>query len=304
MRVLVTWGSRHGGTTGIAKIITAALRDAGIDVDPRPAHDIDTIAGYDAAIIGGALYANRWHGEARRFVTRHLAALRGLPVWMFSSGPLDDSAARGTLPPVREVEVLIERVGALGHETFGGRLAPDVTGWMARAMVRDHAGDWRDPARIRAWAVDIAARLATARPVAPIEPPARSLPRLIAHAITGWSACALAMSGLLAVTSPRAALAGHAIAAPLIFAVVARLYFGARGARGALPVAIAFTAITAVLDIATWSLRSDVALASFTGSWLPLALSFATIWAIGGTMSTLPWPKPTPRPPTTRATAH
>ncbi|HEX7843463.1 MAG TPA: flavodoxin domain-containing protein, partial [Kofleriaceae bacterium] len=123
MRVLVTWGSKHGGTEGIAQMIAAALRDAAIDVELRAAREVATVAGFDAAIVGGALYANRWHRDARRFVTRHLVALQRVPIWLFSSGPLDDSAARTAIPPATQVAVLMERTGALGHATFGGRLA-------------------------------------------------------------------------------------------------------------------------------------------------------------------------------------
>lgn len=307
MRVLVTWGSRHGGTEGIARRIADAMRDANVDVELRAARDVHTLAGYDAAIIGGALYANRWHRDARRLVTRHQAALQRIPVWLFSSGPLDGSAARAPIAPVTEVAVLMERIGAAGHATFGGRLEPDVTGWMAHAMARHHSGDWRDPAQIRAWAIDVAAQLSTARPRAPIVHPGRSLPRLVAHAVAGWSACAVIMAGLLAVTSATAAIAVHAIAAPLIFAAIARSYFGARGARAVLPVAVAFTAIVAGLDaaiVAGLIQRSFAMFASIAGTWLPLALIFGATWATGAIVATLPWPKPTPPSPTTPASAH
>lgn len=307
MRVLVTWGSRHGGTEGIATRIAAAMRDASIDVELRAAREVDTLAGYDAAIIGGALYANRWHRDARRLVTRHLGALRRIPVWLFSSGPLDSSAARAPIAPVTEVAVLMERIGAVGHATFGGRLEPDVTGWMAHAMARSHSGDWREPAQIRAWAIDIAAQLSTARPLAPIAHPARSLSRLVAHAVAGWSACAVVMAGLLAVTGTTVAVAVHAIAAPLIFAAIARSYFGARGAREPLPVALAFTAIVAGLDaaiVAGLIQHSFAMFASIAGTWLPLALIFGATWATGAIASTLPWPKPTRTPPSAPASAH
>ena len=77
---------------------------------------IDTVAG------AGALYANRWHRDARRFVRRNTAALRELPVWLVSSGPLSDSAEHQEIPPTRQVAKLAKRVGARGHVTFGGRL--------------------------------------------------------------------------------------------------------------------------------------------------------------------------------------
>jgi menaquinone-dependent protoporphyrinogen oxidase len=307
MRVLVTWGSRHGGTEGIANQIAAAMRDASVDIELRAAREVKTLAGYDAAIIGGALYANRWHRDARRLVTRHLGALRRIPVWLFSSGPLDSSAARAPIPPVTEVAVLIERIGAVGHATFGGRLEPDVTGWMVHAMARDHSGDWRDPEQIRTWAIGIAARLSTARPRAPITQPSRSLPRLVAHAVAGWSACAVVMTGMLAVASTAVAVAVHAVAAPVIFAAIARSYFGARGAREPLPVAGAFTVIVAGLDaaiVAALIQRSLAMFASIGGTWLPLALIFGATWATGAIVATLPWPKPTRPSPTRPASAH
>jgi len=308
MRILVTSGSKHGGTRGIAEMIAAALRDADVDVEVRDAREVDSCAGFDAVIVGGALYANRWHRHARRFVVRHLTELRRVPVWLFSSGPLDDSAARAPIPPVTEVAVLMERVGALGHATFGGRLAPDVTGFPAQAMAKSHSGDWRDPARIRTWAFEIAARLPSARPAAPIIHPARSLPRVAGHAVVGWSACAAIMAGLLATTSLTAATIVHAIAAPLVFVAVAKHYFGARGARGALPVALAFTAIVATLDLAVVAVlirRSFAMFERIGGTWLPLALIFLVTWVTGAIMATLPWPQRSPTmTPSTPGAAH
>jgi len=116
------------------------------------------------------------------------------------------------------------------------------------------------------------------------------------------------MAGLLAVTSLTAATVFHAIAAPLIFAAVAKHYFGARGARGALPVALAFTAIVAALDLAVVAAliqRSFAMFSSTAGTWLPLALIFLVTWATGAIMATLPWPKRAPSmTPSTPGAAH
>jgi menaquinone-dependent protoporphyrinogen oxidase len=80
-------------------------------------------------------------------------------VWLFSSGPLDDSATTGEIAPIAQVQDLLQRVGARGHATFGGRLAPDAKGLPASAMAKTRAGDWRDPTRIRSWAATVAQEL-------------------------------------------------------------------------------------------------------------------------------------------------
>jgi menaquinone-dependent protoporphyrinogen oxidase len=175
MRVLVAWGSKRGGTEGIARIIGEELEANGMDATVKPASEVRDVEGFDAAIVGGALYANRWHRDAHRFVARNIAGLRRIPVWLFSSGPLDDSADRSNIPPPTEVAVLMERIGARGHATFGGRLNADARGFPAAAMAKTRSGDWRNPDRVRGWAADLANVLPNARPGTAIDPPARSL---------------------------------------------------------------------------------------------------------------------------------
>jgi menaquinone-dependent protoporphyrinogen oxidase len=162
MRVLVAYGSKMGGTKGIAEILGEALESRGLDVQVESVTTAtkDSVEASDAVVVGGALYAFRWYRPARKFVKRNKAALAGKPVWFFSSGPLDDSASEKEIPPVRQAQKLMDLVGARGHMTFGGRLPADAKGFPASAMAKKQAGDWRDPAQIRTWAEKIAADLA------------------------------------------------------------------------------------------------------------------------------------------------
>jgi menaquinone-dependent protoporphyrinogen oxidase len=156
MRVLVTYGSSRGGTEGLARMVADGLRDCGLDVQVLPPKQARDISRYDAVVVGGALYAFRWHRAARKFVRKHAKELRRLPTYFFSSGPLDDSAAINDLAPMPRVKRLMEQTGARGHATFGGRLSPDAKGYPASAMAKKLSGDWRDPAQARAWALQIA----------------------------------------------------------------------------------------------------------------------------------------------------
>jgi menaquinone-dependent protoporphyrinogen oxidase len=164
-RVLVAYGSRYGGSAGIAETIGRTLCEDGLTADVRPAGDVHDVAGYYAVVLGGALYMSRWHRDAVRFARRHASPLCGRPVWLFSSGPLDHSADEHELPPVRAVRRAIELLRARQHVTFGGRLTEDAAGWIARKMVRDGmCGDFRNVDRIRAWAHQIAAAVRTDEP--------------------------------------------------------------------------------------------------------------------------------------------
>ena len=159
MRVLVTYGSSRGGTEGLARMVADDLRDCGLDVELLPPKRARDISGYDAVVVGGALYAFRWHRVARRFVRRHATALRQRPTYFFSSGPLDESASNNDIAPVPGVKSLMEQTGARGHATFGGRLSPDAKGFPASAMSKKLSGDWRDAAQVKRWALRIAQEL-------------------------------------------------------------------------------------------------------------------------------------------------
>lgn len=156
MKVLVAYASERGGTAEIAEWIGAELLRTGVDAQVSPAGDVTTLDGFDAVVLGGALYAGRWHREARRFVRHHAGALADRPVWLFSSGPLDRSAEEREIAPVPGVAKVARHVGARGHATFGGRLDPGARGFLASRIAQRASGDHRDRDRVRAWTDAIA----------------------------------------------------------------------------------------------------------------------------------------------------
>jgi len=154
-RVLVAYGSKHGSTAEIAEAITATLRDTGLYADCRPAGRVDDLDGYDAVILGSAVYIRRWRREARKFLRHHARALAERPFWVFSSGPVGDPAKDNPAwnePPRTIAEA--ERLGAREHVVFGGT--------SATLKVPDEFRDRRDWEEIRAWARRIAAELPVA----------------------------------------------------------------------------------------------------------------------------------------------
>ena len=291
MRVLIAWGSKMGGTEGIARIIGEELTKAGMEVVLSPAADVRGTNGYGAAIIGGGLYANRWEKSAYRLLARHIAGFRNIPVWLFSSGPLDTSAEGTEIPPPRQVLTLMERVGALGHATFGGRIDKDAKGFPASAIAKKNAGDWRDPEHIRRWADGIAAALPTARAREPIEPPGSSPARLAGFAVVSWVVSAIVQQGLVHFTPYWVAASLHAILAIVIAATFARSYFQPRGAWPPLTAAVVFALAWLALDAIVLGALAGGGVAMFGDiamTWLPYVLVFAATWATGAITEMIP----------------
>jgi menaquinone-dependent protoporphyrinogen oxidase len=150
-RALVVFGSKNGGTAGLARMIGGELSRNGWTVIVQDAEQPADLRDLDLVIVGGAVYANRWHKAARRFVRKNEHVLRNLPVWLFSSGPLDGSARSGDIAPVPQAQELARRIEAHGHMTFGGVLTPGAQGFLARSMAKKYAGDFRDPEQVADW---------------------------------------------------------------------------------------------------------------------------------------------------------
>ena len=167
MTVLVAYASKRGSTAEIAETVAATLRREGLGVCLMRAEDVQDLERYDAVVLGSAVYMKRWRGDARDFLKKHRKALRQMPLWAFSSGPVGDPAndnPEWTEPP--QIVEKVEDLGGRDHVVFGGCLPAQPQGFMERAMVegtpKEHR-DRRDWAEIREWARQIAAELVPAR---------------------------------------------------------------------------------------------------------------------------------------------
>lgn len=160
-RVLVAYASRHGSTAEIAEVIGDKLRESGLDVDCKSLSEVDSLKVYDAVVVGSAVYAHHWRGDARRFLHKHAEGLSERPLWAFSSGPVGEGAPGvepASVEPKRVVAQL-ERLGAREHVVFGGSVPKPPHGPFERALARStppRYSDQRYWAGIREWATRIA----------------------------------------------------------------------------------------------------------------------------------------------------
>jgi menaquinone-dependent protoporphyrinogen oxidase len=104
MTVLVSAASRHGSTAQIAAALARVLTGRGLAVDVRAPENVAMVDGYQAVVLGSAVYAGHWLESARKVAQTQEFALRTRPVWLFSSGPVGD--------PPKPDEDPVERRGA------------------------------------------------------------------------------------------------------------------------------------------------------------------------------------------------
>ncbi|MFD9253079.1 flavodoxin domain-containing protein [Streptomyces bottropensis] len=164
-KVLVAYGTTNGSTAQIAEAIADVLRGEGLTVEAMPARSVTNLESFDVVVVGGGLYAGRWHKDARRFVRRYARELAERPLWLFSSGPLDASASEREIPPVPGVRRTMIRLDVEEHVTFGGCLGEGARGFIARKIVSSgKGGDFRDFDQIEAWAARIGSELVQESP--------------------------------------------------------------------------------------------------------------------------------------------
>jgi menaquinone-dependent protoporphyrinogen oxidase len=160
MKVLVAVGSKYGATREIAQTIAEVLRDFGFDALWHDARDVESLASFDAAIIGSAVYGGFWRRDASSLIHDHAEELQKIPVWLFSSGPV------GLPPrpsePAGEGDSLVDVINAYGHIMFSGYLNPERLNFGERAIIRGlkaSVGDYREWGQVKNWAREIAHQL-------------------------------------------------------------------------------------------------------------------------------------------------
>ena len=150
MKVLVTAATKYGATGEIARAIGEVLREHGLDSTVGPPEDATTVDGYDAVVLGSAVYAGHWLKPARELVDRSRDALAARPVWLFSSGPVGDPP-KPEEDPV-DVAEMVAATGARDHRVFAGKLVRKQLGFGDKAIavaLRVPDGDFRDWAEIK-----------------------------------------------------------------------------------------------------------------------------------------------------------
>ena len=177
MRILVTYGSKHGSTEEVAEVVAEQLREAGLGTDLVPAAEVEDLDGYDGVVLGTALYMGRAHHDARRLLKRFHRALATTPVAVFGMGPrtLEERDVTGSRNQLRAALAKVPDVEPLTVAVFGGVLRPAEQCFPFNRMPESDARDWE---AIRAWAKKIAEMYYERNPVSADSTSSGSVARL------------------------------------------------------------------------------------------------------------------------------
>lgn len=166
MKVQVICGTRLGATRQIADRIAHRLREAGLEASSMASEEVAGEPAADAFVLGSGVYAGHWQKAIAKFAWDNSSTLRQRPVWLFSSGPVGDAAARAEPTETREVGQLRRLLDARDHRVFAGALDRDTIDGsdlnrLERVITRRFIpeGDWRDWDSIDGWADQIASSL-------------------------------------------------------------------------------------------------------------------------------------------------
>jgi menaquinone-dependent protoporphyrinogen oxidase len=162
MNVIVTAAGRQGATYEIAEAIGRVLRERGLETTVSRPEQVDDVTGYDAVVLGSAVYGGHWLEPAKDFARHFARELSKRPVWLFSSGPVGDPrrklVQKMTADPL-ELPTVLGQTHACEHRILAGRLAGARLGRAQRLsllLFRGLQGDWRDWAEVERYASAIA----------------------------------------------------------------------------------------------------------------------------------------------------
>lgn len=164
-KLLIAYASKRGATAEIAQAIGKELMARGVQADVRPVREIRDISGYDAAVLGSAMYIGLWRKEAVAFLKKNAGRLAALPTWIFICGPTGEGdpmeLMNGWLYP-KSLAPVIETIRPRAIACFGGRIETAALNPFERWIVNNvkaPAGDYRDWDAVAAWAGTICDQL-------------------------------------------------------------------------------------------------------------------------------------------------
>jgi menaquinone-dependent protoporphyrinogen oxidase len=152
--ILIAYASKYGSTQEVAETIGKGLSEAGFQVDLQPVTDVKSLDGYDAVVLGAAIYSTHWHPDAHAFLSKNREILERQPLAIFTLGPLSagTSAMQSSRRQLDKELAKYSWLKPVASELFVGKYDPKkLTGFNRFVPASDH----RDWVAICTWAYSL-----------------------------------------------------------------------------------------------------------------------------------------------------
>lgn len=163
-KILITYASRTRVTSGVAHIIGEELAKREAKIDMHFILDVNDISAYDIVVIGSSVRYGHWLPEAVQFVKIHQRNLQQKKVVYFVVGmTLRENTPENRAAILTALTQVRQWVEPMDIGLFAGALKPRKLGFIARIvakLIKIPEGDFRDIPAIRAWAEQLAEKLA------------------------------------------------------------------------------------------------------------------------------------------------
>ena len=159
--ILIGYATQYGSTKEIAEKIAEVLGERGFAVTIQPLKEVRSLVGFEAVVLGAALYMYRWHKDAHRFLSKHRKDLIGRPVAVFALGPVkdphDEQEWQNSRAQLEKELAKYPWLKPVAVEMFGGRFDPALLRFpLNKFAASEPASDIRDWEIIQAWAGELA----------------------------------------------------------------------------------------------------------------------------------------------------
>jgi menaquinone-dependent protoporphyrinogen oxidase len=170
MKILVAYATKHGSTAEVAEFIGQVFREHDLDVTVLAVGQVQSIADYDAVVIGSPVYASMWLTEMSHFVEHFEAELSKKPVyyWMNCIRVLEPDGREQALAEYI-YKPTMKKIGVRDIGVFSGKLKMEDVDWSERwalsahyegeTLPGSHNADYRDWNAIREWAKQVRGQL-------------------------------------------------------------------------------------------------------------------------------------------------
>lgn len=163
-KILIAYASKYGSTKEVAEKVSGRLSAIGWQPTLEELKNVKSISGYDALILGAALYMYKWHKDAMNFIKKFQKELEELPVAVFALGPVKDPIDKEEWKNSRDqLDKALAQYNwfkPIDTKLFGGKFDPNALGSFMKFFAgKEPQSDIRDWKEIEKWSREIGKRL-------------------------------------------------------------------------------------------------------------------------------------------------